>query len=289
LIVQSTTGTDEPREIGLRDAAERLEVHYMTAYRYVRSGRLPARKDGGEWRVLEEDLARLTSGTDADTPVAAGPASRARQRAGLEARLVAGDEAGAWGVCDAALNAGASPSKVLLELLAPSLASIGSRWAAGELTIAHEHQATAVASRIIGRLGPRFARRGRKRGTVIVGAAAGDRHALAPAILADLLRGAGFDVLDLGADTPAESFEMSASNASQLVGVVVSVTSDDGLDGASEAARLLRRSLPDTPVFIGGGAVASAAQAMSLGSSRYCDDGPGVVAALEVSLAGAGA
>ena len=32
--------------ISLQEAASRLGVHYMTAYRYVRTGRLPAQRDG---------------------------------------------------------------------------------------------------------------------------------------------------------------------------------------------------------------------------------------------------
>ena len=32
--------------ITLHEAAARLGVHYMTAYRYVRTGRLPAERDG---------------------------------------------------------------------------------------------------------------------------------------------------------------------------------------------------------------------------------------------------
>ena len=34
------------RRVTLHEAAERLGVHYMTAYRYVRTGRLPAERDG---------------------------------------------------------------------------------------------------------------------------------------------------------------------------------------------------------------------------------------------------
>ena len=45
--------------VGLRDAAEQLGVHYMTAYRYVRNGTLPAHKSGGEWQVDPADLATL--------------------------------------------------------------------------------------------------------------------------------------------------------------------------------------------------------------------------------------
>ena len=43
--------------ISLQEAADALGVHYMTAYRYVRTGRLPAVKDGAEWRVDPADLA----------------------------------------------------------------------------------------------------------------------------------------------------------------------------------------------------------------------------------------
>ena len=35
------------RPFTLPEVAEKLGVHYMTAYRYVRTGRLPARTRGG--------------------------------------------------------------------------------------------------------------------------------------------------------------------------------------------------------------------------------------------------
>ena len=50
---------DRNATIGLREAADRLGVHYMTAYRYVRSGRLAAHKSGDEWRVRTADLDAL--------------------------------------------------------------------------------------------------------------------------------------------------------------------------------------------------------------------------------------
>ena len=67
---------------------------------------------------------------------------------------------------EAALASGMEPADIHLELLAPALRSIGDGWEAGRLSVADEHRASAVAGRLIGRLGPRFARRGRKRGTV---------------------------------------------------------------------------------------------------------------------------
>ena len=42
--------------ITLQEAADRLGVHYMTAYRYVRTGRLPAQRSGSQWLVDPKDL-----------------------------------------------------------------------------------------------------------------------------------------------------------------------------------------------------------------------------------------
>ena len=45
-----------PGLLGLQEAADRLGVHYMTAYRYVRTGRLPATRIGSQWWVDPGDL-----------------------------------------------------------------------------------------------------------------------------------------------------------------------------------------------------------------------------------------
>ncbi len=159
--------------IGLREAADRLGVHYMTVYRYVRTGRLAAVREGAEWRVQTEDVDHLRNGTEPATRHPRGSRGVARDR--LEARLIGGDEAGAWLVVESALASGASPSEIYLLLLVPTLAAIGDRWEAGDLTVADEHRATVVAQRLVGRLGPRTgapwpharhgrARRGRRRG-----------------------------------------------------------------------------------------------------------------------------
>ena len=159
--------------ISLQEAASRLGVHYMTAYRYVRTGRLPARRDGAQWFVDPRDLDRMQH---QDQARPGGRRAKADRTAILTARMIAGDEAGAWRVIDDALASGMDPAGVYLDLLAPVLRGVGAGWAAGTVTVAEEHRASAVALRLIGRLGPQFARRGRKRGMVIIGAPAGDQH-----------------------------------------------------------------------------------------------------------------
>jgi excisionase family DNA binding protein len=259
----------ESTRISLRDAADRLGVHYMTAYRYVRTGRLPAVKVGAQWRVDTHDVDRLvertarSTGADGDEPAAdrdratgsgVGTGRRRRtpeQRRRLEHRLLAGDEAGAWSVLEAAMTSGYAPEELHLDLLAPTLRSVGDRWAAGEVTVAEEHRASAVALRLVGRLGPRFVRRGRKRGTVVLGAAPGDTHGLPVAIAADLLRARGHAVIDLGPDVPPQSFVDAALGAERLVAVGIG-TFTPGNERALAHAVAAVHAQVGCPVVVGG-------------------------------------
>src|SRR5829696_2391573 len=148
----------------LQEAADRLGVHYMTVYRWVRTGRLPATKQGASWAVREADLDEVTEPTRAPRQGRVDHADR------LARRLAAGDEPGAMAVAEAALAGGMDPEDLYLDVLAVAMARIGDRWATGEVTVAQEHQATAIMLRLLGRLGRNFARRGRSRGTVVLGA-----------------------------------------------------------------------------------------------------------------------
>jgi len=276
-------------------------VHYMTAYRYVRTGRLAAVKDGAQWRVDPADLrALLTTSPEppdvADAAGAADPADPAdgnhgagvgrrsgprhrrrthEQRRRLEHRLLAGDEAGAWTVLESAMTAGYEPQELHLDLLAPALASIGDGWATGRLTVADEHRASGVALRLVGRLGPRFVRRGRKRGTVVVGAAPGDGHGLPVAIAADLLRGHGHAVIDLGADVPPRSFVDAALGAERLVAVGIAAATSGNERAVLDAVAAVRAQV-GCPIVVGG----AAAPALDVGADRVTLTGPELVAAV---------
>jgi excisionase family DNA binding protein len=255
----------------LHEAAEALGVHYMTAYRYVRLGLLPANKVGGTWQVTPAALEAYRAET-APAPGGAEPAGRRRApwAARLEARLVAGDARGAWGVVEAALAAGTEIDEIYLQLICPAMRSIGDRWEAGELDVAVEHRASGITFRLIGRLGPRFARRGRTRGVVVLGSPAGERHSLPVALLADLLRGEGWEVSDLGGDMPADSFVRAVGEAADLVAVGVSVTTAASLPAAAALLVALRGALPAGVLLaVGGRAVETRQQALALGADEW--------------------
>jgi excisionase family DNA binding protein len=272
----------------LTEAAQELGVHYMTAYRYVRTGRLPARQVGGEWQIEPADLARFREqapGPFRGAPVLGAPVLGARvlgapvrpglkaRRGQLEARLVAGDEPGSWALIEAVLATGTKPDESLLELVAPAMRSIGAHWQRGELSIADEHRASAVSARLIARLGSRFGRRGVKRGTVVLAAPAGELHGLPVSIGANLLRWRGFNVVELGADTPPEALVEAVANEAGsdggplAVGIVSTLTGQQ--PSVESSVSEVHRAHPGVPVLLGGAAVVDASQARRLGADVY--------------------
>ena len=293
------------RRMNLKQVARALDVHYMTAYRYVRQGRLPAVRAGNVWLVEPDDVAALAAAAGpAGGPGATGAGTGARDgggpsagatggagRPGVETpvdwagrfgdRLLAGDEVGAWTVVSQALASGHTPQRCYLELISGSMATIGDDVAGGRLTVADQYVATATAQRVGARLGARFRRRGRSRGTVVLGAPAGERHALPIAVVADLARLAGFTVVELGADVPPEAFGLAARRAERLVAVGIGVTTVDHLDAARAAVAAVAGAVPGTPIVLGGQAVRNPEVAGLLGVHEWAPDGAALVTALD--------
>ena len=251
----------------LHEAAAELGVHYMTAYRYVRLGQLDAVKRSGSWRVSRAEIDRFRA-EPAEEPAERAPRGRVDWGQRMHSRLVAGDAGGAWSVIESALAAGSTPARVYTEVISPALVNIGERWAAGELDISVEHRATGIVQRIIGRLGPQFVRRGRSRGSVVIGAPSGERHGLVVSMLSDLVRAAGWEVSDIGADSPASSF-VSAARETRSAAVVVSVTHADSLESCRDTVLAIREAEPDMPVIVGGRGIASRAVAASVGADHH--------------------
>jgi MerR family transcriptional regulator, light-induced transcriptional regulator len=238
--------------ITLNEAAERLGVHYMTAYRYVRTGRLAAVKVGGEWRVAAADLEAFVSAASAPAPSGRTPRVDYHQR--LEDRLLVGDENGAWSIIESALGSGTEPRDIYLQVLSPALEHIGAEWAEGRITVAEEHRASVVTQRIIGRLGPRFNRPGRKRGSIVIGAPQGDHHSVPSAMASDLLRGQGFNVIDLGANTPAQSFLDALRSTDDLVAAGLCATRSENEAAIEDTIELIHTDV-GCAVVLGGGAI----------------------------------
>ncbi len=200
--------------------------------------------------------------------------------------MLEGDNAGSWRTIEAALAAGYEPDRIYVEVLAPALHAIGDGWRQGAIPIEREHLASGVATSIIGRLGPRFRRRGRHLGSVAVAMPAGERHGLGVAMLGDILTGAGYDVLNLGPDTPPRSLAAAILSRDDLRAVIISVVDDRWLDAATELVAAARESDPDVPIIVGGYAITDEAHARRLGADAWSEDPRGIPVLISTRAAG---
>ena len=259
--------------LSLHEAADLLGVHYMTVYRRVRLGILPARKVGGTWLIDRADLERSgTARKRGGRRRADGEPETGIWQERLRARMLVGDVAGSWQVVEAAMASGFEPDEIYVRILAPSLHAVGASWRSGQVSIDQEHLASSVATTLIGRLGPRFVHPGRKKGVVIVAMPPGERHGLGVAMLADILADAGYGVLNLGPDTPTASLTAAIRDAGPLAAVVVSVVDSDRRTAAGRLLAAARRERPAVPRLVGGNAIQDEGMALDLGADGWVAD-----------------
>lgn len=254
----------------------------MTAYRYVRTGRLPATSVAGVWRIERGALDAMASASSSPkSPPMVGEVplqSHAHLAEQLEDRLIDGDAEGSYSICQQALVSWARPADLYSSLLVPAMSNIGARWRTGELSVADEHRATAAVIRVMGRLGPHFSHPGRRKGTVVVGAPAGELHGLPVAMFSDLLRDAGLVVIDLGANTPPEAFVEAAQRSDRLRAVAIGATTEENEFAIACTVTALHEALPGVPVVVGGAGIPSVEVSRRLGADLW--PGPDVQVAV---------
>ena len=144
-----------------------------------------------------------------------------------------------------------SVADVYLEILQPALYEIGRGWAVGDHDVAHEHSATAVTQSLLGTLGPRMRAAPTGGRLAIVTGSPEELHALGVQMVADFLEGDGWEVLNLGASTPAPDLARLA-DAERADVVALSTSTPAGLPGAAAAVAELRALEPRPLVVLGG-------------------------------------
>lgn len=241
-----TSGDDGSME--LQAAADVLGVHYQTAYRWVRRGKLPAQLIGNKYWVSRRDLDSLDASRNA--PVA--PAAPNRQRIERQAELVhgallEGHEATVRSTARRLVEDGMNIVELIQSVLVPPLRHIGEEWHDGRLPIWVEHRAAAIVERTLGDLVP--SPRGRRRGTAMVAAVAGDLHSLPTTMAAVALKGANWHVHHLGANMPGDELvRFCVEHKIDLA--VISLTNPDASTLANDTADRIRAS--GTSTIVGG-------------------------------------
>ena len=123
------------------------------------------------------------------------------------------------------------------ELSGPALRRIGDDWAAGDVTIAVEHRASAICEHIIAPLAARQPR-GRPRGVAVTATPPGERHGLPSLMAAGSLREEHWLVQHLATDLPANEVGRLAHDVAARLVVLSAVTEEGAERGAAEAAQL---------------------------------------------------
>ncbi|HEX4902029.1 MAG TPA: B12-binding domain-containing protein [Acidimicrobiales bacterium] len=235
--------------VDLADAAAHLGVHYQTAYRWVREGRLPAVRVRGRYQLAVADLDAFAASRDEPEPVAVRPGRRSWERlsAKLFDALRAGDERTAADVLVRLRSQGESIVDILTRVVVPAMRRVGDDWSAGRLTVAEEHRASEIVERLLAGLDQR--RPGRPRGTVVVTAPAGELHGLPVSMAAAALRDDGWMVELLGRDLPVDALVQFVHDAAPDL-VVLSVTDPSNEPAARDARD--RLAADGQAVLVGG-------------------------------------
>ena len=109
------------------------------------------------------------------------------------------------------LKAGVAPLEIINELNT-GITEVGDRFAAGEYFLSELMYSSHIMKEIMTKLGPlsEIVEPAKSAGKVIIGTVKGDIHDIGKNIVVTLLRGAGFEVSDLGVDVPANAFVQKA-------------------------------------------------------------------------------
>lgn len=233
----------------LQEAADLLGVHYQTAYGWVRDGQLPARKIRRGYEVTEAAVRAMAQQRQRGSEPAAEIKVRDWQAQAdrLYGAIVSGEETRARRSIDR-LAGHVTVIDLCDRVIAPALRRIGEDWAAGRVSIAVEHRASAICERLLATHATQPA--GRPRGTAVVTTPPGERHGTPALMAAACLREGRWHVHHLSADLPADEIgRFAAAVGADLV--VLSTTTRAGAVSADESVPSVRAAVPGAAVLVG--------------------------------------
>lgn len=130
---------------------------------------------------------------------------------GLFEAIVTGNARQAEEVTKQALEEGADPTELLNKYMIPAMDEVGSKFECNEYFVPELLIAARAMKMSLELLTPRLAASGVKAaGRVVIGTVQGDLHDIGKNLVASMLEGGGFEVVDLGVDVSPERFVEAA-------------------------------------------------------------------------------
>jgi len=121
--------------------------------------------------------------------------------------ILTGNATKAKEVTEAALAANADPNELVRQHMIPAMDEVGRRFECNEYFVPELLISARAMKTSLELLTPRLVESGSTRaGRVVIGTVQGDLHDIGKNLVASMLEGGGFEVVDLGVDVPPEKF-----------------------------------------------------------------------------------
>ncbi len=141
-------------------------------------------------------------------------------------KLILGDVETVIGYVEKALDEGLPAKQILDDGLIAGMDVVGQKMKAGDMFIPEVLRSAKVMQTAMGKLTPHMAEGDSLGlGTVLIGTVQGDLHDIGKNLVAMMLQGAGFNVIDLGTDiTPQAFVESAKENDPVIIGMSALLT-----------------------------------------------------------------
>ncbi len=190
--------------------------------------------------------------------------------------VIRGDQGAAVEMTRTALEEGIAAKNVMDGGLVAGMDVVGERFKKNEIYIPEVLIAARAMKMAMGVLEPELTRTGVKPvGRFLIGTVQGDLHDIGKNLVAMLLKGAGFEVIDLGVDVSPDKFvEQAKATGVQLIGISTLLTTT--MPGMEKTMKALSDEKISVKVMVGGAPVTQD-YANKIGAHGYAADAASAV------------
>jgi 5-methyltetrahydrofolate--homocysteine methyltransferase len=190
--------------------------------------------------------------------------------------VIRGDQNTAVEITKSALDEGTAAESILKDGLITGMDVIGGRFKKNEVYIPEVLIAARAMKSAMEFLEPELVKAGVKPiGKFLIGTTQGDLHDIGKNLVAMMLKGAGFEVIDIGVDISPEKFvEQTKATGIQLVGMSALLTTT--MPAMEKTVKALKNAGVSAKVMIGGAPVTQG-YADKIGADGYAADAASAV------------
>lgn len=204
--------------------------------------------------------------------------------------ILNGDAKKARATTETALAAGALPMELIQDSMVPAMDEVGRLFEAEEYFVPELLLSARAMKSSLDLLKPLLSASGQKMSTrVVIGTVKGDLHDIGKNIVASMLEGGGFEVIDLGADVSPENFVAAVKERNPQI-VCMSALLTVTMPAMKTTIEALKSAGVRTQVkVLVGGAPVTMQYAKEIGADGYSENANGAVGLVKSLLAGAAA